>query len=115
MKKAMNQSLMTLILNGVSILALVFSVLSLFSYGYVSSELNDANEERFLLTYNANRFMNGSAYLTNEVRAYAATGFTEHYDNHWRCRHAGYRYYAGGTGDDRCHVRPFQRTGAVGR
>lgn len=83
MKKAMNQSLMTLILNGVSILALVFSVLSLFSYGYVSSELNDANEERFLLTYNANRFMNGSAYLTNEVRAYAATGFAEHYDNYW--------------------------------
>lgn len=83
MKKAMNQSLMTLILNGVSILALVLSVLSLFSYGYVSSELNDASEERFLLTYNANRFMNGSAYLTNEVRAYAATGFEEHYDNYW--------------------------------
>ena len=83
MKKAMNQSLMTLILNGVSILALVLSVLSLFSYGYVSSELNDASEERFQLTYNANRFMNGSAYLTNEVRAYAATGFEEHYDNYW--------------------------------
>ncbi len=27
--------------------------------------------------------MNGSAYLTNEVRAYAATGIQEHYDNYW--------------------------------
>ncbi len=83
MKKAMNQSLMTWILNGVSILALVFIVLDLFSYGHVSDELEKANEERFSLTYNANRFMNGSAYLTNEVRAFAATGEQEHYDNYW--------------------------------
>lgn len=27
--------------------------------------------------------MNGSAYLTNEVRAYAATGEQVHYDNYW--------------------------------
>ncbi len=27
--------------------------------------------------------MNGSAYLTNEVRAFAATGDQEHYDNYW--------------------------------
>ena len=27
--------------------------------------------------------MNGSAYLTNEVRAYAATGDEVHYDNYW--------------------------------
>lgn len=27
--------------------------------------------------------MNGSAYLTNEVRAFAATGLQEHYDNYW--------------------------------
>ena len=43
----------------------------------------NANEARFALTYNANRFMNGSAYLTNEVRAYAATGSQVHYDNYW--------------------------------
>lgn len=46
-------------------------------------KINQANEERFELTYNANRFMNGSSYLTNEVRAYAATGDQEHYDNYW--------------------------------
>ena len=83
MKKAINQSLMAYILNGVSILALLFLVYSLFDYGVVNGKLDQAHEERFELTYNANRFMNGSAYLTNEVRAYAATGIQEHYDNYW--------------------------------
>ncbi len=83
MKKAMNQSLITLILNGISILSLIFMVLSLLSYSYANKELRAASEERFALTYNANRFMNGSAYLTNEVRAFAATGKQEHYDNYW--------------------------------
>jgi len=83
MKKAMNQSLITLILNGISILSLIFMVLSLLSYSYANKELRAASEERFALTYNANRFMNGSAYLTNEVRAYAATGEQVHYDNYW--------------------------------
>ncbi len=83
MKKAVNQSLMSLILNGVSILSLIFMAVSLFSYSKACGRLNEANEERYALTYNANRFMNGSAYLTNEVRAYAATGLVEHYDNYW--------------------------------
>ncbi len=83
MKKTISQSLMTSILNGISILSLIFLVTSLFSYGSMSSQLSNANEERFNLTYNANRFMNGSAYLTNEVRAFAATGMQEHYDNYW--------------------------------
>lgn len=84
MKRAMKQSTLMLILNGFLILALLFLMFSLLSYSRVDSQLNKANEERFLLTYNANRFMNGSAYLTNEVRAFAATGMQEHYDNYWR-------------------------------
>lgn len=83
MKKTISQSLLTLILNGVSIISLVFLVISLFAYGKANNQLNEANEERFALTYNANRFMNGSSYLTNEVRAFAATGLQEHYDNYW--------------------------------
>lgn len=83
MKRTMNQSTLTLIFNGVSILALVFLVLSLYFNSRVQDQLNEANKERFDLTYNANRFMNGSAYLTNEVRAFAATGSQEHYDNYW--------------------------------
>ncbi len=61
MKKAMSQSLLTLILNGISILSLIFLVISLLSYRNVNNQLYSANEERFNLTYNANRFMNGSA------------------------------------------------------
>lgn len=83
MKKTISQSLLTLILNGISIISLIFLVISLFSYGRVNNQLSEANEERFELTYNANRFMNGSSYLTNEVRAFAATGKQEHYDNYW--------------------------------
>lgn len=83
MKKAMSQSLLTLILNGISILSLIFLAMSLFSYRNVNSRLDRAYQERFDLTYNANRFMNGSAYLTNEVRAFAATGLQEHFDNYW--------------------------------
>nr|WP_296481064.1 methyl-accepting chemotaxis protein [uncultured Acetatifactor sp.] len=83
MKRAMKQSTLILILNGISILTLLYMVYSLFLYSSVSNRLTEANEERFALTYNANRFMNGSAYLTNEVRAFAATGSQEHYDNYW--------------------------------
>ena len=83
MKKEMNQSTLTKILSIGSICALVFTLALLIVYGSISRRLDNANEARFDLTYNANRFMNGSAYLTNEVRAYAATGSQVHYDNYW--------------------------------
>lgn len=83
MKKAISQSLLNAILNGISILSLLYLAFSLSSYRNVNTQLNKAYEERFNLTYNANRFMNGSAYLTNEVRAFAATGLQEHFDNYW--------------------------------
>lgn len=95
MKKSINQSTLTIILNGLSILALIFMGLALFSNSHIRELLNTANEERFDLTYNANRFMNGSAYLTNEVRAFAATGDQQHYDNYmlevneWKNRDIG--------------------------
>ncbi len=83
MKKAINQSLLTYFLNGITILALLFMVFSLSDYGKINGQLNKAHEGRFELTYQANRFMNGSAYLTNEVRAFAATGDLQHYENYW--------------------------------
>ncbi|MDE5718408.1 MAG: HAMP domain-containing protein, partial [Lachnospiraceae bacterium] len=83
MKRKVNQSTLTTVLNVGSICALLFMLVLLVSYGDVSRRLEKANEDRFELTYNANRFMDGSAYLTNEVRAYAATGIQEHYDNYW--------------------------------
>lgn len=82
MKKAMNQSTMTLLLNGISIAALCLVILSLAAYSWESILLERANTNRYDLTYNANRFMNASAYLTDEVRAFAATGDQVHYDNY---------------------------------
>lgn len=83
MKKAMNQSTLTLILNGICVLVLLLMAFSLFIYHNVNNRFDNAMEERFDLTYNANRFMNGSSYLTNEVRAFASTGNREHYNNYW--------------------------------
>lgn len=83
MKKAMNQSKLIVILNGVSILALLIMVILLVMNSRLTNRLNSASDDRFNLTYHANQFMNGSAYLTNEVRAYASTGDQEHYDNYW--------------------------------
>ena len=83
MKKAMNQSRLISILNGISIAALMLMMLLLFACARTNQQLSVDSENRFNLTYNANRFMNGSAYLTNEVRAYAATGEQVHYDNYW--------------------------------
>lgn len=75
--------MLILILNGVAILSVVFLMLSLSAYSKMNRQLDDANEARYELTYNANRFMNGSAYLTNEVRAFASTGDQIHFDNYW--------------------------------
>ena len=51
MKKTISQSMLSFILNGISILALIFLMSSLLSYGSVSRKLNTANEQRFSLTY----------------------------------------------------------------
>lgn len=83
MKKSIKQSTLMFILNGISIASLLFLMFSLISFTKVNRQLDTARENRFTLTYNANRFMNGSAYLTNEVRAFASTGDQEHYDNYW--------------------------------
>ena len=67
MKKAMKQSKLIAILNGISIFSLILMAILLLVYANVDKQLTENNENRFNLTYNANRFMNGSAYLTNEI------------------------------------------------
>jgi len=83
MKKSVKQSTMVIVLNAISILFVIATVLSLLYLRELSNINEKANSERFELTFNANRFMDGSAYLTNEVRAYAATGDKVHYNNYW--------------------------------
>ena len=85
MKKAMKQSKLITILNGISIFALVLMAVLLLTfviYANANNQLSQDNKARYDLTHNANRFMDGSSYLTEEVRAYAATGDKTHYDNY---------------------------------
>ena len=74
MKKSMKQSTLIVILNLGSILLLAGIAFSFLMIFQMNDLISHANEGRFELTKNANRFMNGSDYLTNEARAYAATG-----------------------------------------
>ena len=83
MRKSINQSTMVLVLNALSIAMIIAIVVCFMSVMSLSNAIERANEDRFDLTYNANRFMDGSAYLTNEVRAFAVTGDIEHYNNYW--------------------------------
>ncbi len=83
MKKSMNQSTLIIILNGISVFVLLLMIFSLLIYHNANKQFDIAMEKRFELTYNANRFMNASSYLTNEARAFAATANQEHYDNYW--------------------------------
>lgn len=83
MKKKMKQSVMTMLVNAITVVLSVGVLLSLVGLITFNSKIDIANTNRYNLTYNANRFMNGSAYLTNEVRAYAATGNIAHFNNYW--------------------------------
>lgn len=83
MKKAMKQSTLVFSMNALSIFFLLLIVGLVVALVVQTDVAKAANQNRFDLTYNANRFMNGSSYLTAEVRAYAATGDKTHYDNYW--------------------------------
>ncbi len=82
MKKAMKQSILVSLLSFGSMALLTGVVISMIFVYFANVKVSNENAKRFDLTQNANRFMNGSAYLTNEVRAYAATGNQAHYDNY---------------------------------
>lgn len=64
------------------ILAVLASVLFVLTV-FLSSTAEKAMNDRYELAVNARRFLDGSKTLTNEVRAYAATGDQVHYDNYW--------------------------------
>ncbi len=83
MKKAMKQSTLMSILGVVSGSLLLGVVVIFFVLTDYNNKIDRENKNRYDLTYNANRFLSASATLTDEVRAYAATGARVHYDNYW--------------------------------
>jgi methyl-accepting chemotaxis protein len=82
MKKAMKQSTLVYALNFGSILLLIAVIAAFIMVVVLNSRIETANQNRIGLTQNATRFMDASDYLTNEVRAYAATGNQVHCDNY---------------------------------
>ncbi len=82
MKKSAKQSTTVLIMSIVIIVMLLITLACSFTSYMMGVSIAEANSERYSLTENANRFMNASAYLTEEVRAYAASGDIVHYDNY---------------------------------
>jgi methyl-accepting chemotaxis protein len=83
MKKAINQSTLFIIINTITAALMILAIVFVQLLAGAGVDYERATEERYNLTLNANRFMDGSAYLTNEVRAFAATGDIRHYDNYW--------------------------------
>ena len=82
-KRAIKQSTLTFVLSSVSITLISLTILAFFFIVRMNLKVREASDIRYGLTVNAKRFMEGSAYLTNEVRAYAGTGNIVHYNNYW--------------------------------
>lgn len=83
LKKAIKQSTLTLFLTASSIVLIISCCILFYFIVQSNNRVYKAAAQRYELSLNAKRFMEGSAYLTNEVRAYAATGEKFHYDNYW--------------------------------
>lgn len=84
MKKAIKQSTLVLLLNTISAFLIILVLVLTISTTVMNSSIDRANTDRYDLEINANRFLNGSGLLTDEVRAYSATGNKKHFDNYWK-------------------------------
>ena len=82
-KKAIKQSTLILVLKVTSIVLIVLSMTAVFCIINADRKVDVASQARYELTKNARRFIIGSAFLTNEVRAYAATGKQLFRSSYW--------------------------------
>lgn len=83
MKKAIKQSTLMSILNLTAVILTVFLAIFFFIVTSYNNKIVVMQQDKYNLTKNAKRFIDGSYYLTDEVRSYAATGNKEHYDNYY--------------------------------
>lgn len=83
MKKKVSQSKMVNILGVFSIAAVLIFAAAVVLINLANEQLNDAYEHLHDLTVYTDSFGDASGYLTDEVRAYAASSDKVHYDNYW--------------------------------
>lgn len=82
MKKAIKQSVLTTVLNTVSILLVTISFVLFYFVVDLNQEIDKAQSSRFQLITNANRFSEMDTYLANLIKAYAATGEKSYIDEY---------------------------------
>ena len=83
MKNKISQSKMVNLLSIISISMLAVVCLAMALVNLANGSLNNAYEELYYLNIYADNFGDASNYLTDEVRAYAASGDITHYNNYW--------------------------------
>lgn len=82
-KKKMNQSTKMKLLGTLNLVLVVLCVIATVLTSMLNSRLETAMENQLTLSLCAYKFGDASTYLTDEVRYYAATGDSSHYDNYW--------------------------------
>ena len=82
-KKAIKQSSLFFLLMVTSIILIILCAASFSLVMESKRQVDKAALTRYELATNAHRFLDASSYLTNEARAYAATGDIAHYNNYW--------------------------------
>ena len=82
-KKKMNQSTKMKVLGSITIALAILCAAATFFTSILNDQLEGAMEDQLTLSLCADGFGDASAYLTNQVRNYAATGDTVYYDNYW--------------------------------
>lgn len=82
MKKVMNQSTMTKLLNLGSILLTVVAIILFMISAAKNNKISQENDNRYYLVENANRFLNASKKLTSNVRQFAVTGDMTYYNEY---------------------------------
>lgn len=82
MKKAMKQSKLIAILNSISVILLMILILCIILYMRQDFRVDHILETKMKIITSQNQFMTSSRLLTNEIRAYSATGDKKYYESY---------------------------------
>lgn len=80
--RQINQSTKTKIFSTFSIILILCCAVATFTTSLLNSRLDRLRDARFELSSYATDYKDASAYLSREIRSYAATGNSQHYDNY---------------------------------
>ena len=82
-RKKMKKATKAKLLSAVTMLLLLFCLVATYGMNNCNVMRAEALEDQQNYMLYVDAFGDASAYLTEQVREYAATGNTAHYDNYW--------------------------------